>query len=53
VIKALLEFYSCFLKGLESFLGSGDMIRYQINVDGGCGACEKFMRGLFEDIVFP
>jgi hypothetical protein len=48
-----LEFCLCFLEGLKLFLGSGDLVWYQINVDRGYHACDKFMRGLLEGIMFP
>jgi hypothetical protein len=52
IVKVLLEFYSCFLEGLEPFLGGGDMVRYQVDVNRGCHACEKFVGGLFEGVMF-
>jgi hypothetical protein len=52
VVKSLLEFYPCLVEGHESFLGSGDLIWYQIDVDGRLHACDKFMRGCLEGIVF-
>jgi hypothetical protein len=53
VIEALLEFHSRLLEGLESFLGSGDLVQYQIYVDGGCHAYNEFMEGHFKGVMLP
>jgi hypothetical protein len=53
MIEVLLKFYLHLLEGLESFLGSRDVIRDQIDVNGGCHASDEFMGSLFKGIVFP
>jgi hypothetical protein len=53
MIKALLKFYLCLLKGLELFLGSRDVVWDQIDVNGGCHASDEFVRSFLQGVVFP
>jgi hypothetical protein len=45
MIEVLLEFYSCFLQGLESLLGGWDMVWDQIDINGGCHASDELVGG--------
>jgi hypothetical protein len=53
VVQALLEFDTCVLEGLESFLGSRDMIWDQIDVDRRYYAHNEFVGGQFKGVMLP
>jgi hypothetical protein len=53
VIKVFLEFYSCFLQGLELFLCGWDVVWDEIDVDRRCYTRDELVRGLLQHVVFP
>jgi hypothetical protein len=46
MIEVLLKFYSCFMQGLESFLGGWDVVWDQVDINGGYYAGNELVGGL-------